>query len=195
MRTRRCPSGHATSQSETEMTADASPTRTGFPPMLPPRRRASPHRRHAAPHGSIGVSDESDVIAVTTRARSPVGSALADELEERAADADLVAVRERGRAYALAVDLGPVRGLEILDAVAVVHLVVEDDGVLAADALVEQRDIGGRVAPDQRLGGRQLVARACEVSVPDHEAGAAVRGGHPRANRCGGAGALGARGR
>src|SRR5262245_2721504 len=188
MRTRRDPSGHASSQSETEMTADVIPTRSGLALMLPPSAAC-------CAEGSIGLSKGSEVIAVTTRARSPVGSALADELEERAADADLVAVRERGRAYALAVDLGPVRGLEILDAVAVVHLVVEDDGVLAADALVEQRDIGGRVAPDQRLGGRQLVARACEVSVPDHEAGAAVQGGHPRANRCGGAGALGARGR
>ena len=48
------------------------------------------------------------------------------------------------RAHALAVHLGAVGRLEVLDLVARVVVVEEDDRVLAADALVEQRDVGGR---------------------------------------------------
>jgi hypothetical protein len=75
-------------------------------------------------------------------------------------DLDLVAVLQLVRARALAVDLGAVGGLQIFDRVRAGLLVEEDDRVLAADVLVQQGDIGGGIAPDQRQPPLQITSLA-----------------------------------
>src|SRR5262245_8320756 len=99
-------------------------------------------------------------------------------MEQGASDLHFVAVVERHGAHALAVHLRAVRGLEILEAVGVAVRVVEDDRVLAADALVEQRDVRGRVASDQGLGRGEIEGHALEAAVLDHEAGGVAQLGH-----------------
>jgi hypothetical protein len=88
---------------------------------------------------------------------------------DRVADLDLVAGPERLAAHALAIDLGAVGGLQVLDRPAAVLVVIEHDRMLAAGALVEQRDVGRGVAADQGLAGAELVAGAREVAGANEE--------------------------
>src|SRR5262249_56927062 len=107
--------------------------------------------------------------AERARAASEVQLLGIHEHEQGVADLDLVAGRERDAAHALAVDLGAVRRLQVLDDVAALLLVVDDDRVLAADAFVEQRDVGAGIAADQGLAAAELVARALEAAGADHQ--------------------------
>ena len=91
-----------------------------------------------------------------------------DELEDRAADLELVAVAQDDLVDELVVDVGAVGRAEVADHV--VGALSADPGVVAGHALLVELDVAlGRAAEDRRLGAQRNPPSEV-VPVDDHQA-------------------------
>ena len=98
-------------------------------------------------------------------------TSILDQLEtkERLTDLDFIALDERSRANANVIDLRAVGRLQVLDDVARSIVVEPDERVLPTDPLIEERDVGRRISPDDDLLIGERVAHAFEATVQDLE--------------------------
>jgi len=101
-----------------------------------------------------------------------------DKFESGAANLNLITIYQFCRANPFLIYLGPVGRLQIFDGVAVSLIVVQDNGVLAADAVVWDGDIRGSGTTNNCLRTLQKELLALQVAILNDEACSLMRIGH-----------------